>query len=176
VTGLLLEKRFPRSGPVLIRNQRRAVRIDVRVLRRITRTLLIDLLDREHFDLGIHLVGIPRITELNEAWLKHKGRTDVITFDYHDPAAPGTLAGEIFICVDEAIAQARRFRTAWQTELVRYIVHGILHLCGFDDQKSDDRKRMKREEDRLLKALGAQFNLREAAKAPVSNGAGAPTR
>ena len=155
---------LPRTGSVLIRNQSRAARIDLRLFRRITRTLLIEFLDREHFDLVIYLVGIPRITELNEAWLKHQGRTDVITFDYRDPAAPDTLAGELFICVDEAMAQARRFRTSWQSEIVRYVVHGILHLCGFDDQRPQDRKRMKRVEDRLLRMLGARYNLRKIGK------------
>jgi probable rRNA maturation factor len=152
---------FSRTGSVLIRNQRRAVLIDKRLLRLITRTLLIESLEREHFDLGIYLVGVPRITELNETWLKHQGRTDVITFDYRDPTAPETLAGEIFICVDEAIAQARRFRTSWQTELVRYAVHGILHLSGYDDQKAGDRVRMKQAENRLLRDLSRRFNLRK---------------
>ena len=42
------------------------------------------------------------------------------------------LHGEIFICVDEAIPQAKEFRTSWQSEIVRYIVHGVLHLLGHE--------------------------------------------
>ena len=45
------------------------------------------------------------------------------------------LHGEIFICVDEAIRQARRFGTIWQSEIVRYLIHGVLHLLGFDDSR-----------------------------------------
>ena len=46
-----------------------------------------------------------------------------------------TLHGEIFICVDEAVLQARKFRTSWQSEIVRYLVHGVLHLLGHDDSR-----------------------------------------
>jgi len=65
--------------------------------------------------------------------LRHAGATDVIAFDYSIRASH--LRGEIFICVDEALVQARRFRTTWQSESVRYVVHGVLHLLGFDDRR-----------------------------------------
>ncbi len=78
---------------------------------------------------------------------------------------PGTsdaglvLHGEIFICVDEALLQARRFHTSWPSEVVRYLVHGVLHLRGFDDLQPAARRRMKREEDRLHRALATRFAL-----------------
>ncbi|MBI4327646.1 MAG: rRNA maturation RNase YbeY [Chloroflexi bacterium] len=73
----------------------------------------------------------------------------------HDPK----LHGDLFICVEEAIRQARQFRTTWQAELVRYVVHGILHLRGYDDAAPDCRRVMKREEDRLTRRLAARFRL-----------------
>ena len=66
---------------------------------------------------------------------------------------PAAIYGEIYVCVDEALIQARRFGTSWPSELARYIVHGVLHLLGYDDSKASKRRRMKREENRLLKAL-----------------------
>ena len=54
------------------------------------------------------------------------------------------MAGEIFVCVPEALAQASRFGAAWQEELVRYIVHGVLHLRGYDDLQPVARRKMKR--------------------------------
>ena len=60
------------------------------------------------------------------------------------------LHGEIFVCVDEAVLQARKFGTSWQSEIVRYIVHGVLHLLGFDDSSAGARRKMKREENRLV--------------------------
>ena len=59
--------------------------------------------------------------------------------------------------MDEAELQARRFRTSWQSELVRYIVHGMLHLCGYNDERASQRREMKLEENRLLAELLAEF-------------------
>jgi len=110
------------------------------------------------FNIAIHLVGADEITNLNENFLHHSGPADVITFDYIADSSPGCLAGEIFICVDEAIAQARRFRVSWQAEVVRYAIHGLLHLQGYDDQAPGLRKKMKRRENRLLKELSRRFD------------------
>jgi probable rRNA maturation factor len=74
------------------------------------------------------------------------------------------LHGELFVCVDEAIVQAKKFRTSWQSEIARYIVHGILHLLGHDDLKSNLRRRMKREENRLLRRLSNKFSLAQIAR------------
>ena len=73
------------------------------------------------------------------------------------------MHGEIFVCIDEAESQARRFGTTWQSELVRYIVHGVLHLLGHDDQDSRARRRMKKAEGTLLRSLARQFAIRSLA-------------
>ncbi|HYA79070.1 MAG TPA: rRNA maturation RNase YbeY, partial [Candidatus Nitrosopolaris sp.] len=70
-----------------------------------------------------------------------------------------TLHGEIFICVDEAVRQARQYGTSWQSEIVRYLVHGVLHLLGFDDVRAGTRRKMKREENRRLRELSRRFAL-----------------
>lgn len=146
----------------LILGQRLSERVvDLRLLRQIVRMLLDEFLRKEVTELGIHIIDAPTMAQLNETFLQHKGPTDVITFDYTEGSGPGILAGEIFVCFDEAQRQARSFRVDWQTELVRYVVHGILHLCGHDDQKSAARARMKREENRLLKALNRRFNFKD---------------
>jgi probable rRNA maturation factor len=153
-----------------IRNWQRTRAVDLRLLRRIIKALLAELLDIPQADLGIHLVAALEMTRLNETFLQHKGSTDVITFDYSNHPRPQTpdprphLHGEIFICVDEAISQARKFRTTWQSELVRYIVHGILHLRGHDDLKSIARREMKRAENKLLGHLTKEFDFRRLDK------------
>jgi probable rRNA maturation factor len=63
--------------------------------------------------------------------------------------------------VDEAIAQARKYRCPWQSELARYVIHGALHLRGYDDKRAPSRSRMKREEERLLRLISSRFNLRK---------------
>jgi len=160
-----------------LRNRQRVRRLDLPLARRITTTLLRDLLGLNDFDLGLLLVGAAEMARLNETFLRHAGPTDVLSFDYLEKPGPrggppagrpadssASLHGEIVLCVDEAVAQARRFRTGWQSELVRYIVHGILHLRGFDDRRPGQRRKMKRAEDRLLRQLSARFDLRRLGK------------
>jgi probable rRNA maturation factor len=163
---------------VVVANRQRTRKVKLRLLKQITGDLLAELKIKDA-ELGINLVSAPEMTALNETFLKHEGSTDVITFDYADDGRAGsplpaagahgvtrpTLHGEIFICVDEAVVQAKKFKTNWQSEIVRYIVHGILHLLGHDDSRPAARRRMKREEDRRLRLLARRFSLAQLARA-----------
>ena len=149
------------TGTLVLRNRQRICRVDLRLLRRIVKALLSVLPGPENCELGVYLVGSREITRLNETFLQHRGPTVVITFNYGEGAEGAPPNGEIFICLDEAVGQARQFGTSWQSELVRYTVHGILHLRGFDDTRASDRRKMKREEERLLGKLGREFDLRK---------------
>jgi probable rRNA maturation factor len=170
------------SGGLVIKRAR-SLPVDVKVLRQITRKLLEQLLSLQHFELGIHLVRAPEMARINETFLHHAGPTDVITFDYSDsvgddvrslklksnpkPPHAGSckcLTGELFVCHDVALSQAKEFHTSWQSEIVRYVVHGILHLQGFDDHAPADRRKMKREENRLLRALCRRFPISKLAQ------------
>jgi probable rRNA maturation factor len=160
-----------------VASRQRVQKINRRLLKQITTALLADL-KIEKAELGIHLVAVQEITRLNEKFLHHKGSTDVITFDYTNEVAQAsrlprpsnrrqsssrdgcaTFHGEIFICVDEAVLQARKFGTSWQSEVIRYMVHGVLHLLGFDDSSAGARRKMKREENRLLREITRRFPL-----------------
>ena len=158
------------SGSLVITNRQRAIPINTLLLRKITRTLLADLLQLDQFELGITIVRAPEMARINEAFLQHEGSTDVITFNYFENSKPETrnseppLHGELFICVDDALAQARQFHTSWQSELVRYVIHGVLHLRGFDDLRPADRRKMKREENRLLQKAARLFPLSKLAR------------
>jgi probable rRNA maturation factor len=146
------------SGCLVITNRQRAVSLNTRLLRKIAKALLTDLLGLEQFELGITVVRAPEMARINETFLQHAGSTDVITFDYSERVTR-SLHGEIFICLDDAMTQAREFRTSWQSELARYFIHGTLHLRGFDDLRPADRRKMKREENRLLKEAARLFPL-----------------
>jgi probable rRNA maturation factor len=155
---------------VTIFNRQNGQRVDTRLLRQIAKALLAELLQVEWADLGVCLVTAPEMTRLNETFLQHKGSTDVIAFDYSAPGrrtpdASRRLHGELFICLDEAVGQARRFRTSWQSEIARYLVHGVLHLLGHDDSRAGERRKMKREENRLLRELSRRFSLAQLARA-----------
>jgi probable rRNA maturation factor len=103
------------------------------------------------------------MTRLNEEHLKHKGPTDVIAFNYRpgaERAAGGEpLHGDIFLCLEVARRQARAFRATWQEEMVRYLIHGLLHLQGFDDLDAVSRREMKAIEDRLTRRARGCFRL-----------------
>jgi probable rRNA maturation factor len=169
------------SGSLLITNRQRAIPLNTRLLRTLAKSLLENLLGLEDFDLGIHVVRAPEMARFNEKFLQHAGSTDVITFDYADNVPPASgrriksglpagrrkhVHGEIFICIDDAKTQAREFRTSWQSELARYVIHGVLHLRGFDDIRPADRRKMKREENRLLKKIARLFALSKLGSKP----------
>lgn len=141
------------SNSVSVLNRQRATRIDSRLLGRLTLRLLAEELACQSSEIAVYLVGEKRITELNESYLEHPGPTDVITFDYADDSRPGWLGGDIFICVPVALEQATLFGVRWQEEILRYIIHGVLHLSGMEDHTDSGYRRMKREEKRLLKRL-----------------------
>ena len=155
---------------VTLLNRQRARKVDARQLRVITLALLGEL-QITSAEFGVNLVSDAEMTRVNETFLQHEGSTDVITFDHSEfftrPQTPDprpNLHGELFICVDEAIRQARRFRTTWQSELVRYVVHGVLHLLGHDDHRAADRRKMKREENRLVRLMARRFAFTRLAR------------
>lgn len=161
------------SLELTIHNRQRTRAINLRLLREITTELLIELLQLDEVELGVALVGAKEMARVNWEFLQHEGSTDVITFDHSEEQLsrkrqrdfPRKICGELFICVDDALVQARSFRTTWPAEVVRYLVHGVLHLCGHDDHRAVARRLMKREENRLLRLLEKQFSLRSLAKA-----------
>ena len=140
-----------------IANRQRARKINKPLLEKIVAELFSELEIME-VELGIHLVGAKEMARVNWQFLHHEGSTDVITFDHQESGVRSQkselkLNGELFICVDEAVTQAKEFGTNWQSEVVRYIVHGVLHLLGYDDLKPQLRRVMKREENRLVRLL-----------------------
>lgn len=144
-----------------LQNRQRLRPVRLPLLRRILHYLLLEELRLQRFDLGVRLVEETEMIRLNETFLHHAGSTDVITFPYDDVPTQDRLAGEIVVCVAEAVSQAGRFRTTWPSELIRYLVHGVLHLQGYNDLRPGPRAQMKRAENRLLRALALRFPLRQ---------------
>lgn len=158
----------PSSFDISVVNRQRIKKINARFLKRMVAELFAEL-EISEAELGIRLVGAKEMARVNWQFLQHEGSTDVITFDHAAPGADaGTRAnlnGELFVCVDDAIEQAGQFKTNWQSEVVRYVVHGILHLLGYDDLKPALRREMKREENRLVRWLEKRFSLAELSPA-----------
>jgi probable rRNA maturation factor len=141
---------------ITISNRQRSRKLNLRLLKEIAAAALDELKIKEA-ELGIVLISAKEMASMNEKFLGHEGPTDVITFDYSEKRKQ--LHGELFVCVAVAEKQAKEFGTNRQSEIVRYIVHGILHLMGHDDLQAVARKKMKLEERRLVRKLSHSFAL-----------------
>ena len=115
------------------------------------------------FDYGNKAGQSPSLPRTGERPVQRRSVADVKSNDRSPPRgslkACTALHGELFICLDDAVKQAAQFRTTWQCELVRYVIHGLLHLCGHDDLKPAARRRMKLAENRLLRETARRFEL-----------------
>lgn len=111
-----------------------------------------DIIKSEKFDidfLNIVFVNDKRILEINKAYLAHNYYTDVITFDYLQQEK--TIQSDIFISIDTVIDNAKNFKVSYFDELLRVIIHGVLHLCGYDDATEEMQKTMRLKENTYLK-------------------------
>ena len=99
-------------------------------------------------NLEINFISGEYIHTINKSYLKHDYTTDIITFNYSDSLQQ--LDGEIFVSIDDALYNSKKFKVSLSEELVRLVIHGILHLLGYDDQNVTDKKIMKRLENKLL--------------------------
>lgn len=88
------------------------------------------------------------LLEINKKYLNHNYLTDIITFNYSDD--PEILSGDIYISVDRVKENSQTYDTTFENELNRVIIHGILHLIGYDDTTDYDKGVMKGKEDFYL--------------------------
>ncbi|MEO6808634.1 MAG: rRNA maturation RNase YbeY [Isosphaeraceae bacterium] len=102
---------------------------------------------------SIALVDDATIHDLNRLHLGHDWPTDVITFPLSDPGDP-LLAGELIVSTEMAATTARGADLDPLAELALYVVHGVLHLCGLDDQNALDKAAMRLREAEHLAAFG----------------------
>jgi len=91
-----------------------------------------------------------RILEINKQYLNHDYFTDIITFDYTEN---NRISGDIFISIDTVKSNAENFGVTFDNELYRILIHGILHLCGNDDQTPELRLEMTAKENLALDKL-----------------------
>ena len=96
----------------------------------------------------INFVNSKEMTRINSKYLNHNYSTDIITFNYS--GTKNELDGEIYISIDDAASNSKRFGVTFIEEVLRVIIHGFLHLSGYDDKDRKDRVTMKRLENRLF--------------------------
>lgn len=87
------------------------------------------------------------VLDINQKYLQHDYFTDIITFDYCEG---DRLSGDLFISVDSVRENSVEFGTEFKDELNRVIIHGLLHLVGYDDHTEKDIKIMRSKENYYL--------------------------
>ena len=105
--------------------------------------------------LNINFIDTDLMIKINTEYLNHKYDTDILTFNYSGDNS--NLDGEIFISINEAIKNSVIFDVHLDSEIVRLVIHGILHLLGYDDVKASDRKKMKKEENKYTDLFDKEF-------------------
>lgn len=91
-----------------------------------------------------------KILEVNQQYLDHDFYTDIITFDYSEG---NEISGDIIISLQTVESNSQMYQTDFTDELLRVIIHGILHLCGQNDLTDEEEKAMREAENESLKML-----------------------
>ena len=86
------------------------------------------------------------LLDINRRHLGHDDYTDIITFPFEE----NPIVGEIYISIDRVKENAETFHVRFEDELRRVMIHGVLHLCGYDDHEEDDIEEIRRKEDEYL--------------------------
>lgn len=106
--------------------------------------------DRHIGDINYIFVDDAYILEINRRFLEHDYYTDIITFDY---TLGRILSGDLYISLDTVDTNAVLVGSTYKEELLRVVIHGILHLCGINDKGPGEREQMEAAEDKALTLL-----------------------
>ena len=148
------------SPPTLIvdvSDRQKMMRVSARGLERLVHRALVAE-GVEEAEISVVLVDDRRIAAVHRRWLGKPGPTDVITFDLAagtaGPPRARVLTGDIVVSTETARRMARAVGWTPRQELAYYIVHGLLHLTGYDDHTPADCRQMRARERAVMKACG----------------------
>lgn len=160
----------PLRFELALANEQSAIALHPRRIREALRTTLVD--ERVvRCELSVAVVTDPQIHEINRQFLAHDEPTDVITFELAPPervtgvplrpkgcpirrGAALRIEGEIVVSAETARRRAPEFGWTPHDELTLYLVHGVLHLCGYDDTSPGEVRLMRQRETEVLEQLG----------------------
>jgi rRNA maturation RNase YbeY len=112
-------------------------------------TTLEQLLFNEKLDnatVNVIVMDNEGIQKINNQYLKHDYPTDVISFKMEE----NVFEAEVYVSVEMAKINAEEFKSNWREELVRYAIHGVLHVLGYDDTTEEGRAAMRKKENKYL--------------------------
>lgn len=142
---------------IAITNRQSALPLDRPALRRIVR----DVLTHEGIaeaEISLAFVGDEEMHALNRRHLDHDYATDVLSFllDESETAVGRAIEAEIIVSTEYAARTAPQYGWPADSELILYVVHGLLHACGYDDLSADKKRQMRRAERSALRRHGLE--------------------
>ena len=107
-------------------------------------------LDYKTGEISIIFCSDDYLLKINKKYLNHDYFTDIITFNYNEN---NTIIGDLFISIDRVKENAKELKVDFNNELYRVIIHGVLHLCGYNDKTQDQQKEIRTKEDEYLELI-----------------------
>ena len=104
--------------------------------------------DKDYTSVSVLLVSDDEIKEVNKKYLGHDYATDVVTFPLHEDSEP--IEGEIYVSLQATSRNSKTYKNSHSSEIIRVVIHGMLHLAGYEDLTSEAREEMKKKEDFYL--------------------------
>jgi probable rRNA maturation factor len=123
---------------------------------RIVKNLIIEVIRSENKipdDLNFIFTGDKDMMELNKEFLNSDYLTDVITFNYNEKSK---IRGEIYMNVDAVRRNSIKYKVNLENEIIRVMIHGVLHLSGYDDRTEEEKERMRKVENQWLEKNNSQ--------------------
>ncbi len=140
--------------PVIIRSRLRHQPVSLAALTALAHKML-KAVGEPHAELGLELVGDQRMRRLNHRYRHRNVPTDVLAFSLREaPGPPSRLLGDVVISLHTAARQATEAGHSLEHEVVTLLIHGLLHLCGYDHERGEgEARRMRRKEQTVLRAI-----------------------
>ena len=146
---------------ILVTKRIRGSRFTTPFIRSIADVVL-QKVEAQDAELSISIVGPRSMQQLNAEYRDKNQPTDVLSFaleEGEDLVSPVRMLGDVVICEKVLLQQAEEYDTTPQAELVRLLVHGILHLLGHDHMEAADAKKMRAQERKLEKTVCTALNI-----------------
>jgi len=138
---------------IQIYDRQKTVKISKAKVKKIV-TQVISFENQKCHEVAVHFVSVKEICKLHQTFFNDPSQTDCISLPLDDSSEIHyRLLGEIFVCAETAVQYAASHNSDLHSELTLYIVHGLLHLMGYDDIKTKDRAAMRAAEKRHMEEL-----------------------
>lgn len=115
--------------------------------------------EKKNAELNLVFTDNKEIKKINKTFLGHNFATDVISFAYNNASLENNISGEIIISVEMAIKLAQKLKCTIEGEMALYLVHGLLHLLGYNDKLKKDARKMHQREKELLSMYGYDVSI-----------------